>query len=125
MLHHIIYDNRKVELSVGCFDVDKSSPQWYHYFLCGYRGVLEHFGISGTQGLDILCDGTVPRCSGLASSSALVCCSALVTMHTYDKQLSRVTSCLYICYAVSSPLSNSCRIFATHLGEAVFCLLIN
>jgi len=92
-MSHIMYClfNRKVELSLSCFDVDKTNPQWYHYFLCGYRGILEHFGLSGTRGLDMLCDGTIPCCAGLSSSSALVCCSSLVTMHAYDHQLSRVT----------------------------------
>jgi len=78
------------------FDIDKSQPQWFHYFLCGYRGILEHFGLSGSRGLDMLCDGTIPCSAGLSSSSALVCCSALVTMHSIDKQLSRVT-CHLLC----------------------------
>jgi len=87
----IVCVTRTVELATDCFDVDKSDPQWYHYFLCGYRGILEHCSLSGPHGLDMLCDGTIPRCAGLSSSSALVCCSALVTMHVHDKQLSRVT----------------------------------
>jgi len=82
----------KVELEPSCFDIDKSDPQWYHYFICGYRGILEYFGVSPTHGLDILCDGTIAPSSGLSSSSAFVCCAALVTMHVYDKQLSRVTN---------------------------------
>jgi len=49
--------------------------------------------MSGTRGLDVLCDGTIPCCAGLSSSSAVVCCSALVTLHSYDKQLSRVMYC--------------------------------
>jgi len=91
---------RMVKLTPGSSDVDKSSPHWYHYFLCGYRGVLEHFGLSGTLGLNILCDGVIPRCAGLSSSSALVCCSALVTLHAYDKCLSRVTCHFLVLYAV-------------------------
>jgi len=89
---YIVHVTRKIELTASCFQVNRSDPQWYHYFLCGYRGLLEHFGLTGTHGLDILCDGTIPPCAGLSSSSALVCCSALVTMHAYDKQLSRVTN---------------------------------
>jgi len=87
---YIVYTTRKIEQAPSCFDVDKSHPQWYHYFLCGYRGILEHFGLSAVHGFDILCDGTIPPCAGLSSSSALVCCSALVTMRAYDVQLSRV-----------------------------------
>jgi len=90
-MSYIVYVTRKIELTASCFDVNKSDPQWYYYFLCGYRGILEHFGLPGTRGLDILCDGTIPPCAGLSSSSALVCCSALVTMHANDRQLSRVT----------------------------------
>jgi len=88
---YIVCAVRKVEISSSSVDVDKSCPQWYHYFVCGYRGVVEYFGLSTTRGLDVLCDGTVPRCAGLSSSSALVCCAALITMHAFDKQLSRVT----------------------------------
>ena len=100
--NYTVYVTRTVELAAGCFDVDKCDPQWYHYFLCGYRGILEHFGLSGTRGLDILCDGTIPRCAGLASSSALVCCSALITMHAYNKQLSRVTDHFCVCVIFKS-----------------------
>jgi len=84
---------REVELAPHCFDVDKFDPQWYHYFLCGYRGILEHFSLSGARGIDLLFDGTIPRSAGLSSSSALVCCAALTTMHAYDKQLSKVMNC--------------------------------
>ena len=83
---------RSVEVDLESYKIDKSQPKWYHYFLCGYRGMLEHIGVSGSIGFDVLLDGTIPRSAGLSSSSALVCCAALVTMHIYDKQISRVCS---------------------------------
>jgi N-acetylgalactosamine kinase len=52
--------------------------------------MVEHIGVGSSIGFDVLLDGTIPRCAGLSSSSALVCCSALVTMHVYEKQISRV-----------------------------------
>jgi N-acetylgalactosamine kinase len=79
-----------VTVALDNYNINKSNPQWFHYFLCGYRGLLEHIGVAGSIGFDLLLDGTIPRCAGLSSSSALVCCSALVTMHVYDKQISRV-----------------------------------
>jgi N-acetylgalactosamine kinase len=79
-----------IEINPTNYDIDRTKPQWYHYFLCGYRGILEHFGLTGSLGLDILLDGTIPHCAGLSSSSALVCCAALITMNAYEKQISRL-----------------------------------
>ena len=57
--------------------------EWYHYFLCGCKGVLEEteLGIGKPVGMDILTDGSIPPSAGLSSSSALVCCAALVTAY--------------------------------------------
>jgi N-acetylgalactosamine kinase len=81
---------RSIEVDTENYTIDTSNPKWYHYFLCGYRGLLEHIGSTGSISFDVLLDGTIPRCAGLSSSSALVCCAALVTMHLYSVQLSRV-----------------------------------
>ena len=60
--------------------IDKSAPRWYHYFLCGYLGMLEHLGISQSDtGLELMVYGRVPPSAGLSSSSAFVCAAALIT----------------------------------------------
>lgn len=41
-------------------------------------------------GMSCLVDGTIPPSSGLSSSSALVCCAALVTTEANQKSLSKV-----------------------------------
>ncbi|GFT07862.1 n-acetylgalactosamine kinase [Trichonephila clavipes] len=68
--------------SVDELQIDKTSPQWYHYFLCGYKGIIEQYK-PNKVGMDILVKGTVPPSSGLSSSSALVCASALATSFAY------------------------------------------
>lgn len=75
------------EIDTVEYHIDKTNPRWQHYFLCGYRGILEHFGLSGSKGFDILLDGTIPCSAGLSSSSALVCCAALVAMKVFGKDI--------------------------------------
>ena len=52
---------------------------WYNYFLCGYKGVVDDLGVREPVGVDVVVDGNVPPSAGLSSSSALVCCAALAT----------------------------------------------
>lgn len=59
--------------------VEIEGLQWYCYFLCGYKGVVEDIGVENPTGIDILVEGDVPPSAGLSSSSALVCCAALAT----------------------------------------------
>lgn len=66
--------------SVDDLSIDTSAPKWYHYFLCGYRGIAENHDLT-YKGLDVVVKGTIPPSSGLSSSSALVCASALATAH--------------------------------------------
>lgn len=74
------------------YEIDKVAPKWHHYFLCGYKGILERCGEGQSVGLNILMAGTVPSCAGLSSSSALVCSSALATTLALGLQLSKVES---------------------------------
>lgn len=50
----------------------------------------EKFGLNNLAGMSCVVDGTIPPSSGLSSSSALVCCSGLVTMEANQKSLSKV-----------------------------------
>ncbi|KFM60761.1 N-acetylgalactosamine kinase, partial [Stegodyphus mimosarum] len=66
----------KFSSSVKDLNINTSSPRWYHYFICGFKGIAEKYDIS-FKGLDIAVKGIIPPSSGLSSSSALVCASAL------------------------------------------------
>ncbi|XP_008830016.1 N-acetylgalactosamine kinase isoform X4 [Nannospalax galili] len=70
--------------------IDKTKPLWHHYFLCGFKGIQEHFGISKLTGMNCLVDGNIPPSSGLSSSSALVCCAGLVTLIVLGMNLSKL-----------------------------------
>ena len=77
------------------FSTDASSlefpkpPKWYHYFQCGYRAIVDHFCVGQPiLGLDVAVDGIIPPGSGLSSSSAMVCASALATMIAYHQKTS-------------------------------------
>ncbi|KAK2145944.1 hypothetical protein LSH36_645g01059 [Paralvinella palmiformis] len=70
--------------------IDKTNPKWYHYFLCGCKGILDHFTLTDPVGLCLMVDGTVPRSAGLSSSSAFVCAAALATMQANNKQCTKL-----------------------------------
>ncbi|XP_070406439.1 N-acetylgalactosamine kinase-like [Nothobranchius furzeri] len=81
------------DFTVSCSEditIDKDNPKWFYYFLCGVKGIQEKFGITRLAGMSCVVDGTIPPSSGLSSSSALVCCSGLVTMEANQKSLSKV-----------------------------------
>lgn len=64
------------------FAIEKETkPHWYLYLLCGHKGILEEARLENPRGMDLLVDGSIPPSSGLSSSSALVCCAALVTVY--------------------------------------------
>lgn len=65
-------------IDIGSYAIE--GVAWYNYFLCGFKGIVEHFNIGKPCGMCIMTDGTVPPSSGLSSSSALVCCASIVTL---------------------------------------------
>lgn len=71
------------------FTIDQSVPDWHNYVLCGIRGVGERAGIAALKGMNIVVDGIVPKSAGLSSSSALVCCAGLSTMHANGLSMSK------------------------------------
>ncbi|XP_074150562.1 N-acetylgalactosamine kinase [Sminthopsis crassicaudata] len=76
--------------SVNDIHIDKTNPQWHNYFLCGLKGIQEHFNLKNPTGMNCLLDGIIPPSSGLSSSSALVCCAGLVTLRANKLSLSKV-----------------------------------
>ncbi|XP_064148059.1 N-acetylgalactosamine kinase isoform X4 [Loxodonta africana] len=75
--------------SANNIQIDKTKPVWHNYFLCGFKGIQEHFGLSNLTGMNCLVDGNIPPSSGLSSSSALVCCAGLVTLTALGMSLSK------------------------------------
>ncbi len=39
-----VFSCSSFECDTTDFTIDKTKPQWYHYFLCGYKGVVEQTG---------------------------------------------------------------------------------
>lgn len=74
--------------------IDDVSPQWYHYFLCGVKGVQECTDEGDvrqqTVGMDVVVHGTVPPSAGLSSSSAVVCAAALATLQVKGIKMSKM-----------------------------------
>uniref|UniRef100_A0A6P7GEI0 N-acetylgalactosamine kinase-like n=1 Tax=Diabrotica virgifera virgifera TaxID=50390 RepID=A0A6P7GEI0_DIAVI len=70
-------DNFEISLGEG-------APQWYKYFLCGVKGILDTLPNEiETKGLKLVVSGNVPLRAGLSSSSALVSAAALATAHSH------------------------------------------
>ncbi|MFH4974503.1 hypothetical protein AB6A40_001212 [Gnathostoma spinigerum] len=59
--------------------IGSSKPLWHHYFLCGWKGVLDHLKLKPV-GMNVLLSGNIPIGSGLSSSSSLVCAAAVATL---------------------------------------------
>lgn len=80
------YPARSFEIpDEGSLDIDASSHEWSNYFKAGMRAAAELLQKKRDKkqcsvGMNILVDGSVPAGSGLSSSAAFVCASALATM---------------------------------------------
>nr|XP_020645734.1 N-acetylgalactosamine kinase isoform X2 [Pogona vitticeps] len=70
--------------------INQAKPLWHNYFLCGFKGIEEHFDLQSPRGVNCLVEGTIPPSSGLSSSSALVCCAGLATLVANGKTLPKV-----------------------------------
>lgn len=74
---------------MNSFEINKDKLAWFNYVLCGVRGIKEEGGLSGPFiGLNLAVSGNIPHSSGLSSSSALVCASALSMSHAHGLSLS-------------------------------------
>ncbi|XP_044521115.1 N-acetylgalactosamine kinase [Gracilinanus agilis] len=80
---------RDFSTSVNDIHINKTKPQWHNYFLCGLKGIQDHFNLKNLTGMNCLLDGIIPPSSGLSSSSALVCCAGLVTLRANGLSLSK------------------------------------
>eukprot|EP00794_Sanderia_malayensis_P018052 gene18052-19861_t len=77
------------DFSTSASDYKIDGQNWFHYVLCGHKGIIEHLKIENPVGMNIIADGTVPKSAGLSSSSALVCCAGLATMFASGQKLSK------------------------------------
>ena len=93
------------------FPADPAQPMptehtWGSYFLAAYKGVAEYCAAKGVQfdvgggGLRVVVTGTVPLGSGLSSSAALVCASALALLGVAGVEASKKVWVLGVCACV-------------------------
>lgn len=75
-------DSQYPECSIEQADIEfPKTIKWYHYFLCGYKGVIDKYcPEEQCPPINVMVDGTIPAGSGLSSSSAMVCSSTLATL---------------------------------------------
>lgn len=85
------YKSFKCNINTFSIDLlDSTGPEWYKYFLCGVKGILEFAKPAVPKGMMVVLSGNIPPASGLSSSSALVCASVLGSAYIHkiplDKQ---------------------------------------
>ncbi|GAB1600399.1 N-acetylgalactosamine kinase-like isoform X1 [Argonauta hians] len=78
------------QCSTSNLTIAEGSSSWHVYFLCGLKGIVDS-GLLQNQmtGLYCMVDGVIPKSAGLSSSSALVCCSALVAAFANNLKFSK------------------------------------
>ena len=87
-VHSTKYGDRQFRIPLtGDVEIDSSAHDWSNYFKAGLGGALARLRQTTARGedlvppsMDVLVDGTVPGGSGLSSSSAFVCASALAVL---------------------------------------------
>ncbi|KAH9510988.1 N-acetylgalactosamine kinase [Dermatophagoides farinae] len=94
LLHLANFDNQYPEVTIEESDIEfPKSIKWYHYFLCGYKGIVDKYCIDGpVPSMNVLVHGTIPAASGLSSSSAMVCASALSTLISYHQSIFKIST---------------------------------
>lgn len=66
--------------NINTFTIDlpgSTGPEWYKYFLCGVKGIIEFVKPAHPRGMMVVLSGNIPPASGLSSSSAVVSASVL------------------------------------------------
>lgn len=78
--------------------IDKK-PQWYQYFLCGVKGILDILPEEvPSRGFTVVVSGTIPPAAGLSSSSALVSAAALAVAEVHKVSIDIIN---WLCDAAS------------------------
>ncbi|XP_053683042.1 N-acetylgalactosamine kinase [Sabethes cyaneus] len=86
------YKPFKCNINTFTIDLDQSGgPEWYKYFLCGIKGILEYEKPSVIHGMMIVLSGNIPSASGLSSSSAIVSASVLCSAYLHNVPLVKQT----------------------------------
>ena len=82
--------NRDFTISTLELEITNGKPHWYNYFLCGLLGIKEKFQLEAMVGMNVCVHGTIPKSSGLSSSSAMVVCAALSALIANNLSLTKV-----------------------------------
>ncbi|KAF5279118.1 hypothetical protein FQA39_LY05796 [Lamprigera yunnana] len=70
--------------------IEEGAPQWYQYFLCGIKGLLDVLPKDvSIKGFNVAVSGIIPQSAGLSSSSALVSAAALATSYVHNFCISK------------------------------------
>lgn len=86
------YKSFKCNINTFTIDLSNSTgPEWYKYFLCGVKGILEFAKPAQPKGMMVVLSGTIPPASGLSSSSAVVSASVLGSAYIHNLPLNKQT----------------------------------
>lgn len=93
-LHLTNLESQYPEVTIEESDIEfPKLIKWYHYFLCGYKGIVDKYCTeSPCPSINVMVHGTIPAGSGLSSSSAMVCASALSTLISYHHSLFKIST---------------------------------